>query len=1058
MTPAANDPWAFRVDTTQPLVVQPYDNSSNPHRTSTSDDLPQRDDPRERREKVRSGPFGVQLPWFLPYFDDQQTISENAAMRLAYRKMLNDPNVKAALYGKIGAVQGLDLKIIPSNRKDKHAQELAELVQWNLTQAVKDGWPGIVWTILVHGLIDGYSISEKVWSRREGGKFSGAYFMRALKPKDTGHDVVPVTDEFRNVTAIRTLRYNPGLDFHPSNFIIYRHLPLFDTATGQSDFRGAYSTYWMLDVARKLRAMGIEKRAMPVIIGHYQNAQDRPAVEDALSLIKTQNWIALPEQVRTEVLNLAGAGDSILTSAMRDLAEDIFLAIAGATLQARQGDVNNARGSSAEHRNTADLFIRYLAQRLESLLNDEEEGFIKELCDLNAPGVQEYPKAALQAVDEKDHQARIKTYYTGWEMGMNFSRQAMNDEFGFQPPDVDDPDDTLGSKADQEAQVAAATLAAPKGHVGDVGGPADPEQEVPPGPPDQPPPSGPGGAQEMAEDYVPQEGDRVTIHHPGGTYHGRSGTVAGSASQGTLASWHYVDVDRDPKMSGHQNTLGMRVPVRTDRLRRMAEDDQTGKAPSASSQRQPEPEQTASPAPIQRPTQSPKYAMRTPSYDPHGDPKTSAWAAQPPTRADYEQDVEEITRSLAERYRESAYDHMLHQGEVPDLDEDDHDGLEEVSNSVDALAREWAEGDVRDRHYDEHVFGHLPVHYLNRDPDFTHLYQSLKEDPTDTDSQAAMNDWLEEHGLDRFKFYFDDDEDHPRARPFGEFLHPKEDLRQAPIHTGSGVDRRGQRYETALGKRTSVPPWAKPAPSESRFPPVRSDTPFELMLEEDEFAEGNPPETVSTLQPRPQTPPLRGSLPLIHPELLALTRAASSHSQKNLRDRHVAQHALADWYEDHGQGHLLEDRHNHPSQATPRHLMAANHAHTQSAWERERLMHEVLGLHPDTLHDHLADAFENGRPLHATLDPEQPEEHRLGEYLQTHYPDLGVEWREGGHPRNWRFGRYPEGDDYFQNYYPTFPPSLRRGTGTKGDPVEEFGEEATVSILTARPKRFTYEG
>ncbi len=31
-----------------------------------------------------------------------------------------------------------------------------------------------------------------------------------------------------------------------------------------------------------------------------------------------------------------------------------------------------------------------------------------------------------------------------------------------------------------------------------------------------------------------------------------------------------------------------------------------------------------------------------------------------------------------------------------------------------------------------------------------------------------MNDWLEEHGLDRFKFYFDDDEDHPRARPFTE--------------------------------------------------------------------------------------------------------------------------------------------------------------------------------------------------------------------------------------------------------------------------------------------------
>ena len=182
--------------------------------------------------------------------------------------------------------------------------------------------------------------------------------------------------------------------------------------------------------------------------------------------MKSQNWLALPEAVKAEVLNLAGAADAIFAAAVQQLSEDIFLGIAGATLQARQGDVNNARGSSAEHRNTADLFIRSPAQALEALLNDPVDGVIKEMCDLNAPGVQEYPSAVLAAVDDKDMEARMAVYKGAWEQGVQLSRQAFYEEFSLAPPDPEDREDILGSKADQEAQVAAATLAAPGGPAG----------------------------------------------------------------------------------------------------------------------------------------------------------------------------------------------------------------------------------------------------------------------------------------------------------------------------------------------------------------------------------------------------------------------------------------------------------------------------------------------------------------------------------------------------------------------------------------------------------------
>lgn len=417
------------------------------------------------RERVRAGPQGIVLPWFLPYFDDQQTLSENQAMRFAYRRMLADPNVKAAMFGKILAACSLDLKIIPRDRKNKQQGADAELVRWNLEDALEGGVPGLIWSVLSGALVDGYSVSEKIWARENQGEHKGAYFLRAVKPKDTGRDVILQTDEFRNTVGVMGMRFNSGISYHPSNFLIYRHLPMWDVATGMSDLRAAYGSWWMLDTVKKLRAMGLEKRALPVIVGHYTNTQERTAVENSLALVKSQNWLAVPETVRVDALSIAGSADAMFDSAIRQLAEDIFLAIAGATLQARQGDVNNARGSSAEHRNTADLFIAYLVNAIAQLLNDRRKGLVKDILDLNRV-VEVYPKATLAALDEKDMVARLAIYTGLWEIGIQTSREAIYDEFNVQPPDANDPKDSLGGKADQEAQVAAATIAAPGGPAG----------------------------------------------------------------------------------------------------------------------------------------------------------------------------------------------------------------------------------------------------------------------------------------------------------------------------------------------------------------------------------------------------------------------------------------------------------------------------------------------------------------------------------------------------------------------------------------------------------------
>ena len=65
------------------------------------------DAPKGNLEKMSGGP-AVILPYFLPFFDPQQTVGETQLQRLAYRVMLADPTVKASLFAKIFGVAALE--------------------------------------------------------------------------------------------------------------------------------------------------------------------------------------------------------------------------------------------------------------------------------------------------------------------------------------------------------------------------------------------------------------------------------------------------------------------------------------------------------------------------------------------------------------------------------------------------------------------------------------------------------------------------------------------------------------------------------------------------------------------------------------------------------------------------------------------------------------------------------------------------------------------------------------------------------------------------------------
>jgi hypothetical protein len=363
--------------------------------------------------------------------------------------MWASPDVKSAVLGKIFGVGSLDVTVRPprrrqGKRKNYLNDEVAEFVRWALTERLKEGVPGLVWSIYSGGLPDGYSVSEKVWGMQEKGAFKGKWPLFAVKPKDVGNDIILQTDSFKNIVGLMGLRYNGGKEFSPANFIVWRNLPLYDSPTGMSDLRAAYQDWWTLDAAKKLRAMFAEQRAGVYLLGTVREDSERKNLSQILQTASTRSWGVVPEGAKVQALDLAGSTEPVFRELCRDLQHNIVLSITGAILQAREGNVKNAAGNSQVHREGADLQVWFLSQSMETVFNDTATGLVPDLVDLNYL-VDDYPRVTMSSVDvaELTSELTIDTGLIG--IGVDLSQEEMRERYGRAAPE--DPDDTLPGKA-----------------------------------------------------------------------------------------------------------------------------------------------------------------------------------------------------------------------------------------------------------------------------------------------------------------------------------------------------------------------------------------------------------------------------------------------------------------------------------------------------------------------------------------------------------------------------------------------------------------------------------
>lgn len=362
---------------------------------------------------------------------------ETQEIRDQYRQMLKEPVIKAAFLKKVFSVASLDLTVKAAT-KDQAAQDLAEFHKDNLTKS-KGGVRAIVLELLLHALMDGFVVAEKVRDVARRGKWKGKIVLKQLKAKDTaGSKIQLVLDQYKNVIAIRANNANAGREFDPKDFVVLTYLSFFGSPFGMSDFRAVFRASSLKEAAIRLRMIFLDKFTGPYLKGKFTDDATRTYLEAALKKARASGYITLPEGSDVEVIDLALRGTADFKQAIDDFDREILVGMQGSFLDMMEGQTPGGRGDTAVHKSTAELFVWYMAELVKDCINDQ---LVPEFTDLNFAGDPELPLAELGGVDPASILADLQIDKLLHELGASLSLEDLYDRA--QRPMPKSPDDTL---------------------------------------------------------------------------------------------------------------------------------------------------------------------------------------------------------------------------------------------------------------------------------------------------------------------------------------------------------------------------------------------------------------------------------------------------------------------------------------------------------------------------------------------------------------------------------------------------------------------------------------
>ncbi len=367
---------------------------------------------------------------------------ETAEMRRAYRDYhRSEPAIRSAIDGKAAAVAALDVSVIPEDKDSPADRAAAEFVDWTVRRS-RDGWDGLILTVLRPALIDGFSIAEKVLRGVDDSqRWRGFHGLRHVKGRDTQHLMLRM-DAYRNVlgvvSTVRGLR-----TFDPAKVILFTHAEMFDSPFGQSDLRAAYRSAALIADAYKMWHIALRLYSQPYAHGKVSHPGTRPQMESALKSLRASGWAVTPKEDEIALLNLASAtGYDAFERKVRILREDIFLAVRGAYtpfMQSNAGAGESRGDASVSQGAGSDPVEELLARAVARCLTRE---LVPDLVRANfGPGVG-LPSVALGGVNWGEMRTRLEIIERAKRLSLSVSAKWAHDVL--QIPPATGPKDELG--------------------------------------------------------------------------------------------------------------------------------------------------------------------------------------------------------------------------------------------------------------------------------------------------------------------------------------------------------------------------------------------------------------------------------------------------------------------------------------------------------------------------------------------------------------------------------------------------------------------------------------
>lgn len=311
-----------------------------------------------------------------------------------YSDMLNDDQVSVALQLKKDLILGSGSEFIEN---DEGQEDIIEDLE---TAIFKDP------RVDIHEMLEevlsayeyGFSISEKIFKKREDGKLS----LDMLKTRHPNTWLIHQDDK-GNISKYEQFTQSGVIEADPKILIHYVNQRKFDNPYGRSDLRSAHAAWVVKTQIVRYYAIFLEKNASPTPVAKYPNNTPKKIIDDIYSAIKkfqTKTSLVIPKELELEFLESKSHGEAY------EKAINIFNMFIGRSmfipdLLGFQG-AETAGGAYALGEKQLDVLFKHIGRRRIALERAVNDHIVKPVIAWNFGLVENPPTWRLKQVKEDD--------------------------------------------------------------------------------------------------------------------------------------------------------------------------------------------------------------------------------------------------------------------------------------------------------------------------------------------------------------------------------------------------------------------------------------------------------------------------------------------------------------------------------------------------------------------------------------------------------------------------------------------------------------------------------